>query len=129
MTEQMSKHDQVLLTLAMNLQGSAMVQLGKLADPATGEMARSLDGARYVIDVLEMLQAKCRTETHPEIVAMLDRVVMELQLNYTDEAKKGGDESPEAGSAEEEAAPAEDDAQAAPDLPDETEETDPEARA
>ncbi len=88
MSEQMNKHDQILLTLVMNLQGSAMVQLGKLADPASGEMARSLDGARYVIDVLEMLQAKCRTETHPEIVTMLDRVVMELQLNYTDEVKK-----------------------------------------
>lgn len=88
MNEQMSKHDQILLTLVMNLQGSAMVQLGKLADPANGEMARSLDGARYVIDVLEMLQAKCRTDTHPEIVTMLDRVVMELQLNYTDEVKK-----------------------------------------
>ncbi|MBU0741999.1 DUF1844 domain-containing protein [bacterium] len=92
MSEQMSKHDQVLLTLVMNLQGSVMVQLGKLADPATGKMARSLDGARYVIDVLEMLQTKCRAETHPEIVTMLDRVVMELQLNYTDEVKKGGDE-------------------------------------
>ena len=105
MSEQMNKHDQVLLTLVMNLQGSAMVQLGKLADPATGETARSLDGARYVIDVLEMLQAKCREETHPEIASMLDRVVMELQLNYTDEAKKGGDE-PEAAAEEEAQDPA-----------------------
>jgi len=126
MTEQMSKHDQVLLTLVMNLQGSAMVQLGKLADPATNEMARSLDGARYVIDVLEMLRAKCRAETHPEIVAMLDRVVMDLQLNYTDEAKKGEEEPPEAGTAEETAAPPED---AAPDEPEEKEETEPEAQA
>ncbi len=100
MSEQMSKHDQILLTLVMNLQGSAMVQLGKLADPASGEMARSLDGARYVIDVLEMLQAKCRADTHPEIVTMLDRVVMELQLNYTDEAKKDA-EQPEAEAGDE----------------------------
>ncbi len=110
MSEQMNKHDQVLLTLVINLQGSAMVQLGKLADPATGEMARSLDGARYVIDVLEMLQTKCRVETNPEIVSMLDRVVMELQLNYTDELKKGGDEpaAPDAEDTDEPADPAPD---------------------
>jgi hypothetical protein len=114
MTERMNKHDQILLTLVMNLQGSAMVQLGKLADPATGEMARSLDGARYVIDVLEMLQAKCRQDTHPEIVAMLDRVVMELQLNYTDEAKKEADRPAEDAAEGEDAPP---DGEAPPEEP------------
>ena len=88
MSEQLSKHDQVLLTLAMNLQGGAMVQLGKLADPISGEVTRNLDGARYAIDVLEMLQAKCQDNTDAEIVGMLDRLVMDLQLNYMDETKK-----------------------------------------
>jgi len=88
MSEQLSKHDQVLLTLAMNLQGGAMVQLGKLADPVSGEVTRNLDGARYAIDVLEMLQAKGRDNTDAEIIGMLDRLVMDLQLNYMDEMKK-----------------------------------------
>jgi hypothetical protein len=88
MPEELSKHDQVLLTLAMNLQGGAMVQLGKLADPISGEVTRNLDGARYAIDVLEMLQAKCRDNTDAEIVGMLDRLVMDLQLNYMDETKR-----------------------------------------
>ena len=88
MPEELSKHDQVLLTLAMNLQGGAMVQLGKLADPISGEVTCNLDGARYAIDVLEMLQAKCRDNTDAEIVGMLDRLVMDLQLNYMDETKR-----------------------------------------
>ena len=107
MSEQMSKHDQVLLTLAMNLQGGAMVQLGKLADPVSGDLARNMDGARYAIDVLEMLQAKCREGTDAEIIGMLDRMVMDLQLNYMEEVKK--DQAPSA----DEAAADEADAEAA----------------
>lgn len=88
MTDQVSKHDHVLLALAMNLQGGAMVHLGKMADPSSGQMSRSLEGARWAIDVLEMLRAKCKGNTDDEIVGMLDRMVMDLQLNYMDELKK-----------------------------------------
>ena len=112
MSDQVSKHDQVLLTLAMNLQGGAMVQLGKLADPISGEVTRNLDGARYAIDVLEMLQAKCTDNSDAEIVGMLDRLVMDLQLNYMEEMKKdqapstdetGSDDEPSADAATTEA--------------------------
>ncbi len=112
MSDQVSKHDQVLLTLAMNLQGGAMVQLGKLADPISGEVTRNLDGARYAIDVLEMLQAKCKDNSDAEIVGMLDRLVMDLQLNYMEEMKKdqapstdetGSDDEPSADAATTEA--------------------------
>ena len=35
-----------------------------------------------------MLKAKCRTDTPPELLRMLDGAVMDLQLNYVDERKK-----------------------------------------
>ncbi len=107
MTDQVSKHDQVLLALAMNLQGGAMVHMGKMADPASGEMTRSLEGARWAIDVLEMLQAKCKENTNAEIVGMLDRMVMDLQLNYMDEVKK---EKADADGGADDEAPGEDEA-------------------
>jgi len=86
----MSKHDQVLMGLVMNLQTSAMVQLGKIASPATGEVERDLDGARISIDILEMLKAKCRTDTPDALLRMLDQAVMDLQMNYLDERKRDG---------------------------------------
>ena len=84
-----SKHDQVLFHLVVNLQMMAMQQLGKLQHPVTGETGRDLEQARGTIDILEMLKTKCRTDTPEEILRILDQAVMDLQLNYLDEAKKG----------------------------------------
>ena len=52
MSEQISKHDHVLLSLSMNLQTMALVQLGKVSNPATGEVLASVrtvgEGDRHV---------------------------------------------------------------------------------
>ena len=87
MSDQVSKHDQVLLALALNLQSIAMVQLGKMTSPASGTVERDLDAARGTIDILEMLKVKCRTDTAAPVVRMLDQAVMDLQMNYLDELK------------------------------------------
>jgi len=89
MTEnEFTKHDHVLMGLVVSLQAGAMQQMGKIADPHTGEVVRDLDSARATIDVLEMLKEKCRHGTPEVIVRMLDTAVMELQMNYLDEKKK-----------------------------------------
>ena len=88
MTDQMSKHDHVLISLTMNLQTMTMVQLGKVTNPATGKLERDLEGARSSIDILEMLKVKCRTDTPEPLLQILDQAVMDLQMNYMDELKK-----------------------------------------
>ena len=88
MTDQMSKHDATLFSLVMSLQSMAMVQLGKLANPQTGQIERDLEGARGTIDILDMLKVKCRDNTHDELVKMLDQMVMDLQMNFLDESRK-----------------------------------------
>ncbi len=88
MSDQMSKHDHVLMGLVMNLQTMALAQLGKISHPATGEVDRDLDGARGTIDLLEMLKAKCRTGTPEPLLKMLDQAVLDLQMNYVDEKKR-----------------------------------------
>ena len=92
MTDQMSKHDATLFSLVMSLQSMAMVQLGKLANPQTGQVEADLDGARGTIDILDMLKVKCRDNTHDELVKMLDQMVMELQMNFLDERNRGSGE-------------------------------------
>ena len=84
----MSKHDHVLAGLVFSLQAMAMQQLGKLQDPRTGETARDLEQARGTIDILEMLKAKCRTDTPADLLRLLDAAVMDLQLNYVEERKR-----------------------------------------
>lgn len=85
---EMTRHDQVLLGLVFSLQAGAMQQMGKIQNPMTGEIEKDLQAARSSIDVLEMLKAKCRTDTPADILRLLDSAVMDLQLNYMDELKK-----------------------------------------
>jgi len=106
--EEMTKHDHVLAGLMFSLQAAAMQQMGKIQDPASGEVAIDLDQARATIDVLEMLKAKCRTETPEDLLRALDGAVMDLQLNYMDELKKNrnaaDDTTPESDADEDEPA-------------------------
>ncbi len=84
----MSKHDHVLIGLVFSLQSQAMMLMGKVQNPSTGEMEIDLDQAGGLIDILDMLKAKCRQDTPEEIMKMVDGAVMDLQLNYMDEVKK-----------------------------------------
>ena len=96
--DQMSKHDHILAGLVFSLQAAAMQQMGKIQNPMTGEIDKDLDQAKGTIDILDMLKTKCRTDTPPELLRMIDGAVMDLQLNYTDEVKKaaaGNDEAQE----------------------------------
>ncbi len=111
-TPDLDRHDHVLLALVMNLQATAMVQLGKMADPASGTLARDVEAARFTIDILDALKHKCRGNLPDEVAALLERTVMDLQLNWTDEAKKS--ETAEDASTEEDA-PADEDGHSAAD--------------
>ena len=101
-TPEFDKHDQSLMMLVLNLQTGTLVQLGKLADPQTGQPRRDLEGARLSIDLLDMLKAKTKGNAHPEAAGLLSRAVMDLKLNYMDELKK--DRRPDAPAAAEPAA-------------------------
>ncbi len=109
--QEMTKHDHVLAGLMFSLQAAAMQQMGKIQDPATGEVVVNLDQAKATIDVLEMLKAKCRSDTPDDLLRALDGAVMDLQMNYMDEQKKstqadaGAVPDPETAEAEEEAEP------------------------
>ncbi len=85
---ELTRHEHVLMGLVFSLQAAAMQQLGKLQDPLTGEVARDLEQARATIDILEMLKAKCRTATPPDLLRLVDQTVLNLQLNYMDELKR-----------------------------------------
>ena len=106
----MSKHDHVLAGLVFSLQAATMQQLGKIQNPMTGEIEKDLEQAKGTIDLLEMLKAKCRTDTPDELLRMIDGAVMDLQLNYMDEIKKAaGENKEESGEENEEPAASADD--------------------
>lgn len=91
----LDRHDQVLLGLVASLQAAGMQQLGKLVHPLTGKVERDLEQARATIDLLEMLKAKCAGATPPPVMRVLGTTLMELQMNWLDEARR--EQAPAAG--------------------------------
>jgi len=66
-----------------------MISLGKIQNPATGDVERDLDQASIFIVSLEMLKSKRRHETPADLLRLMDSAVLDLQLNFLDEQKKG----------------------------------------
>ena len=79
----------------------ALQQLGKLVNPVTGKADRDLRQARITIDMIDMIREKTAGNLTTDEARIIDAVLLELQMNYVDESKKGGeDESCESGGTE-----------------------------
>ena len=65
-----------------------MQELGKIANPVTGEVERSLEKALQAIDMLEMLKEKTKGNLSEELDTTQEMMLSELRLNYVDEANK-----------------------------------------
>ncbi len=74
--------------LILMFQASAMQYLGKIGDHITGEIKRDLDQVSITIDMLDMLQAKCKGNLTADEEKLLAHIVSELKLNYIDEKKR-----------------------------------------
>lgn len=79
----------LFLQLVLGLQQAAMVALGKLMNPMSGKIERSLEGARNTIDTLGAIEARTRGNLEPDEQRVLTQVLTDLRMNYLDEAKKG----------------------------------------
>jgi len=60
----------------------ALVHLGEVADPATGEVRADLEQARHTIDILDMLQEKTRGNLTPDEATLLRTVSADLKLKF-----------------------------------------------
>ncbi len=66
---------------------TAMHQLGKIINPATGKAETSLEAAQATIDMLDMLDAKTRGNLDEEERKMLLDTLTMLKLNYVETSK------------------------------------------
>jgi hypothetical protein len=82
------KHQALFAALVTSYTSQAMVCLGKIANPQTGETERDLEQASALIDVLGMLEAKTTNNLSDEEASMLRQSLSMLRLNYVDESQK-----------------------------------------
>ena len=81
-------HHILFMQLVYMLHAAAMHQLGKVKNPLTGKVERDLQSAQSTIDMLEMLSERTKGNLSMEEQKLLSAVLMELRLNYVDEAAK-----------------------------------------
>ena len=67
-----------LSTLSMQ----AMMALGEVPHPATNAPQEDLEQARYLIDILGVLQKKTKGNLTPEETSLLEGVLYELRMKY-----------------------------------------------
>ena len=86
---ELDPEEAMFLSVIYSFHAAAMQQMGKVANPLTGEIERNLPAARGAIDTLMVLQKRTAgnlTDLESKTLTMLTQ---ELQLNYVDEAKRG----------------------------------------
>jgi len=64
------------------LYSDALVNLGQVPDPVTGERHRDLEHARFVIDLLDMLQEKTEGNRTTEESAVLEEVLATVRMAF-----------------------------------------------
>lgn len=86
--DEKEKFEAIFMQLVMGLQGSAMMLLGKVANPITGKIEKNLDAARATIDTLMMLKEKTKGNLGKVEEDYLNNTISQLQLNYVEEKDK-----------------------------------------
>ena len=84
----MEENNQLYLQLLYLMHHTAMQELGKVANPVTGELERNLQKAQQAIDMLEMLKEKTNGNLSEDMEKTQEMMLSELRLNYLDEANK-----------------------------------------
>ncbi|MBI1963878.1 MAG: DUF1844 domain-containing protein [Candidatus Rokubacteria bacterium] len=79
-----------LAGLFMMLASSAVVSMGEVADPVTGQRHDDLDQAAEIIDVLVLLREKTEGHRSAEESQVLDELVYDLQVRFVNARKRAG---------------------------------------
>jgi hypothetical protein len=105
MTESQQREADVhLIQLIISFQTAAMMQMGKIQNPGTGQIERNLEQAQNTIELLAMLERLTEGNLIEEETRLLSHALYELRMNYVDE-KDRPEPAPETQAAEEKPTP------------------------
>ena len=93
MNDNTDKFDPLFINLVLTLHNAAMLQMGKLKNPASDKIERDMSQAETSIDMLDMLKKKSEGNLTDEENSILSRTLNELKMNFMDEKAK--DEKPD----------------------------------
>ena len=70
--------------LVMQQSNLALMLMGRVPNPQSGEVVQDIDGARLFIDQLEMLESKTRGNLNKEEANLLKQSLMTLRLAFVE---------------------------------------------
>ncbi|MDP1678170.1 MAG: DUF1844 domain-containing protein [Bacteroidota bacterium] len=82
------KQQMLFVQLISSLHGAALMQLGKMKNPATDKLERNLEQAELTIEMLDMLKEKSKGNLTNDEEKFISTVISEVKLNYVDEKAK-----------------------------------------
>jgi hypothetical protein len=82
------KQNMLFVQLVSSLHGAALMQMGKIKNPATDKLERNLEQAERTIEMLDMLKEKTKGNLSNDEEKFVSAVVSEVKLNYVDEKAK-----------------------------------------
>jgi hypothetical protein len=76
-------------SMVLNQTQMALMLLGRVPHPQSGQSIRDLEGARLLIDQLEMLEVKTKGNLDAQETRMLREGLMALRMTYVEAADEG----------------------------------------
>lgn len=71
-------------TFILGLSTQALLHLGDIESPVSGQVERDLAAARHVIDILGILEAKTRNNLEQAEARLLEAVLYDLRMRYVE---------------------------------------------
>jgi hypothetical protein len=75
-------------SLIFSLSSSALLHIGEIADPQTGEKEKDLPMAKHSIDIIAMLKEKTKGNLDNEEQKFIDTILSDLRLRYVKALKQ-----------------------------------------
>ena len=75
-------HSAMFATFVLGQSHAVLTFLGKAPHPATGKIEKDLDQAQFLIDLLEMLEAKTRGNLSREEAGLLKQSLFDLRMAF-----------------------------------------------
>jgi hypothetical protein len=69
-------------TFIASLSSSAMVQLGEIAEPTTGQKQGNMPMAKHTIDIIALLQEKTKGNLTSDENKLIQNVLTDLRMRY-----------------------------------------------
>jgi hypothetical protein len=75
-------------TFVVGLSTQALVHLGEIPDPLSGEPSADLPAAQQLIDIIAILKEKTRGNLDRDEDALLETILFELRMKYVERARQ-----------------------------------------